>query len=202
MNPESKTNGSYPASVNNRMALPPFTDVHQDEHGWFLVADLPGVAADKLTLTVEDSPPDVGDSGDVHFGMSTDIISVIIEGGELVGVNSGLIGPSFAAPCTGVVCGTPWWVQWEAPTTPPILTFDSLASVPGDSVNLFAGSCFSDFRLSTPKATSDGFCSPDERPVGVAFDVTFTRIPEPGSLALLGAGLIAAFGIGRRRAQR
>ena len=155
-----------------------------------------------LTLTVEDSPPDVGDSGDVHFGMSTDIISVIIEGGELVGVNSGLIGPSFAAPCTGVVCGTPWWVQWEAPTTPPILTFDSLASVPGDSVNLFAGSCFSDFRLSTPKATSDGFCSPDERPVGVAFDVTFTRIPEPGSLALLGAGLIAAFGIGRRRAQR
>jgi HSP20 family protein len=54
MNTETKTNGSYPASVNNRMALPPFTDVHQDEHGWFLVADLPGVAADKLTLTVED----------------------------------------------------------------------------------------------------------------------------------------------------
>jgi HSP20 family protein len=36
------------------MALPPFTDVHQDEHGWSLIADLPGVAADKLTLTVED----------------------------------------------------------------------------------------------------------------------------------------------------
>ena len=54
MNTETKTNGSYPAAVNHRMALPPFTDVHQDEQGWFLVADLPGVAADKLTLTVED----------------------------------------------------------------------------------------------------------------------------------------------------
>ena len=54
MNTQTQTNGSYPASVNHRMALPPFTDVHQDEHGWSLVADLPGVAADKLTLTVED----------------------------------------------------------------------------------------------------------------------------------------------------
>jgi HSP20 family protein len=54
MNTETKTNGSYAASVNNRMALPPFVDVHQDEHGWSLVADLPGVSADKLTLTVED----------------------------------------------------------------------------------------------------------------------------------------------------
>lgn len=155
-----------------------------------------------LTLTVEQSPPDVGASGTVHFGMSTDIVDVTISGGELVGVNSGQIGPSFAFPCTGVVCGTPWWVQWTAPTPPPILTFDSLAPVPGDAVNLFAGSCSSDLRLSRPKATSDGFCSPDERPVGVAFDVSFTRIPEPASLALLGVGLLAAFGVGRRRTGR
>jgi hypothetical protein len=158
-----------------------------------------------LTITVEDSPPDVGSMGQVHFGLSTDIVSIIIQGGELVGVNSGQIGPSFAHSCTGtgIVCDTPWWVQWNAPPPPPILTFDSLvlASVPGDSVTLFAGNCFSEERLLTPKATSDG-CTPDDRPVGVAFDVTFTRIPEPGSLALLGAGLLAAFGVGRRRAGR
>jgi len=151
-----------------------------------------------LDLTVEDSPPDVGATGHVHFGLSTDIVEVVIEGGELVGVRSGLIGPSFASPCTGVVCGTPWWVQWN----PPVTDF-LIASAAGDSVSLFAGNCFSDFRLSTPKATSDG-CTPDERPVGVAFDVTFTRIiPEPASLALLGVGLLAAaFGLRRRRAGR
>jgi hypothetical protein len=149
-----------------------------------------------LDLTVEDSPPEAGETGHVHFGLSTDIDTIIIQDGELAGVNSGQIGPSFALPCTGAVCDTPWWVQWVAPL--PVGTFAALASIPGDKVNLFAGSCSTDFVL---KATFEP-CSPDEGPVGVAFDVDFTRIPEPGSLALLGAGLIVAFGIGRRRAQR
>jgi hypothetical protein len=114
-------------------------------------------------------------TGHVAFGSSTDIDSVVIEGGELVGVNTGLIGSAFADPCTGAACGMPWWVQWQDSSFDPVF--------------LYTGSC-------------DGECVPNLETVGIAFNVSFERIPEPGSLALLGAGLLGVIGVRRRRAAR
>lgn len=48
------TNGTYTPALNHRYALPPFTDVFADEHGYSLLADLPGVAPDKLEISVDD----------------------------------------------------------------------------------------------------------------------------------------------------
>ena len=51
----TQPNGSNgTVALNNRMALPPLTDVYADDGGYTLVADFPGVAQDKLEITFED----------------------------------------------------------------------------------------------------------------------------------------------------
>lgn len=106
---------------------------------------------------------------------SIDMVDLDIEGGTLVGVNTALIGFEFASPCTGTACGVPWWIQWTNPTDP---------------VNLFSGSCLQ----------IDGLqCTPDQTPVATAFNVTFTRVPEPATLVLLLAALAACVTMRRPR---
>jgi hypothetical protein len=128
------------------------------------------------------------DTGHLDFGPSTDLFTVVIENGELIGVNSGLIGSVFPTSCTGVVCGTPWWIQWVSESTDPVY--------------LYTGSCGFEPPERVSSAATSSECIPFREPVGGAFDVTFTRVPEPGSLALLAAGLMAAVGVRRRRSTR
>jgi hypothetical protein len=113
-------------------------------------------------------------TGHLNFGASTNIVDIVIEGGELVGVDSGLFGPAFTgASCTGSLCdGAPWWIEWVSNADP---------------VFLFMGNCF------------EG-CFPDQTPVATAFNVTFTRVPEPGTLGLLLGGVGAAWWARRRKA--
>jgi HSP20 family protein len=54
MTQDKGTNGTYPAALNHRMALPPLTDVFVDDDGYLIVADLPGVSPDKLELSIDD----------------------------------------------------------------------------------------------------------------------------------------------------
>jgi len=129
------------------------------------------------TLSMTDIP--TGDTANLNFAPvlpnTADLNDLLISGGELAGVNSDLIGWVFATPpCTGSLCGLPWWIQWE--------------TTPTDPVNLYTGTC-------------DGPCFPNEIASGVAENVTFTRVnlvPEPGTMGLL----LAALGVGwliRRR---
>jgi hypothetical protein len=121
-------------------------------------------------------------SADLAFGPDVlHMIDLIIFGGNLVGVDTGLIGPSFVTDDASSLFG-PWWLQWQSGFSP--LLADT------DPVNLFTGSC------------SEG-CSPNGSPAAVALHVTFTRVgqaaPEPGTLGLLLGGLGAGWWVRRRR---
>lgn len=146
-----------------------------------LLVDGPySAAACNLTLlsaTVELTDTISGDTGHLDFASlmpdTADMFSLIISGGELVGVNTFQIGEAFPFPCTGTLCGDPWWIEWSTTSTDPVF--------------LFTGNC-------------DGnVCFADQTPLATAFNVTFTRVPEPGTLVLLVAAL-AAGGLARRRA--
>jgi hypothetical protein len=124
---------------------------------------------------VETSP---SGTGQLNFGPSINIFGIVIEGGLLVGVDSGLFGPAFTgASCSGSLCnGAPWWIQWESDLSDPVF--------------LFTGSCI------------EG-CFPDQLPIATAFNVTFTRlteVPEPGTLGLILGGVGAAWLARRRKA--
>ncbi len=107
---------------------------------------------------------------------STDVNSYVVIGGQFVGVNTGIIG--------GVDVGdVDYWFQFVATFTP-----GSIESAPSvhNLVNLFSN-CES-FGDSGRVSCGD--------PVATATQgVTFTRVPEPASLALilgaLGAGWLA-----------
>ena len=119
-------------------------------------------------------------TGQLSFGSSTNIDAIVISGGLLVGVDSGLFGFAFISSGTGSLSGNtdPWWIQWESDFFDP--------------VNLFTGNCF------------EG-CFPDQTPIAIALNVTFTRltdgvVPEPGTLGLILGGVGAAWWARRRKA--
>jgi PEP-CTERM motif-containing protein len=146
-----------------------------------------------------------GIPGDVaHFDFSAVlpsslINSFVVSGGQLVGVNTDPIGPDFAQSCPFAGCVGPWWIQWIYNPGDP--SQNLLAS---NEVVLYTGECFSDLTdgsvLSTKSVSLDSVdsCSRNEQTSAVATDVTFSRVPEPGTMLLLVAGLLAA-GIVRRR---
>ncbi|HEV8501119.1 MAG TPA: PEP-CTERM sorting domain-containing protein [Casimicrobiaceae bacterium] len=122
-------------------------------------------------------------SGTAHldFGAAppSSIFDVVIQGGTLVGVDSDLIGFVFASSCSGDLCdGSPWWIQWQA--TP-------------DPVFLYTGNCSGDSPLLKVTRFEPLGCSPDLQNPTIAFNVSFTRVPEPGTLLLVAGGLFAAW---------
>jgi len=123
-----------------------------------------------------------GSAGTAHvdFGPvlpSTAVLEIEISGGTLVGVDTDWIGWAFADSCTGDLCGTiPWWIRWVNPDSDP--------------VELATGTC--DGVESCSRNTGD--------PFAIADTVTFTRVPEPGTLALVAGGLFLAWRMRRRGA--
>jgi len=110
---------------------------------------------------------------------STDVDSYVVIGGKFVGVNTGFIG--------GVDVGdVNYWFQFVATSTP-----GSIESPPSvhNLVNLFSN-CES-FGDSGSVSCGDPIASATQ-------GVTFTRVPEPGSLALI-LGALGAGWLARRR---
>lgn len=111
-------------------------------------------------------------SADLSFGPDVlHMFDLIIFGGNLVGIDTGLIGPSFVTNDGSSLFG-PWWIQWESGFSDP--------------VNLFTGSC--------PEG-----CFPNDVPTAIALHVTFSRVPEPGTLGLLLGALGAGWWVRRRK---
>ncbi|MEO8849712.1 MAG: PEP-CTERM sorting domain-containing protein [Casimicrobiaceae bacterium] len=103
-----------------------------------------------------------------------DMVDLYISGGNLIGVDTGWVGWTLTSPCSGTLCGIPWWIRWQS-------------GLP-DPVYLYTGTC-----------STVSHCTPNHDPAGIAPNVTFTRVPEPGTLALVIAALGAGWLVRRRR---
>jgi len=129
-----------------------------------------------LSATADLSEASTGATGHLNFASvlpnTADVFNIVIVNHLLAGVDTGVIGFVFPGPCTLDLCGTPWWIQFESGF--------------GDPVFLFTGSCEGDS------------CFAFDTPQGIARNVTFTRVPEPGSLALI-LGALGAGWLSRRR---
>jgi hypothetical protein len=133
---------------------------------------------------------DGSDSGVLDFAAvlpSTAIIDIQIAGGMLVGVNTDWIGWTTPGGCFGDLCDTPWWIRWTNPIDLP------------DPVDIATGNCGTLRVQSFLKAGPEDECQIDESTTVTAFNVTFTRVPEPGTLLLVAGGLLVGWQVRRRR---
>jgi PEP-CTERM motif-containing protein len=150
-----------------------FDDTCLNTDGLHLAAD-----CNLVLLNASLDMTDTGSSDTAHLDFapvlpdSTDMVDLIISGGTLVGIDTGLIGPVFVTDDGSSLFG-PWWLQWQS-----------------DPVFLFTGGC-------TVGVESE-VCTPNEFSSGEATNVTFTRVPEPGTLGLILGGVGAAW-VARRR---
>ena len=137
------------------------------------------------TVTFQDAPGLTFNYS--HLLPDSGIVSSIwVQGGELVGVESGLLGPriSGSSDTSHTPFHGPWWIQYRFAPPSDLSEFGPPSS--GDFglgvVYLYTGEC------------TEG-CAPFSDPEETAHVETFTRVtpvPEPGSLALLLAALASA----------
>jgi hypothetical protein len=158
------------------------------------------------TITLKDPPatPLTFSYDPAFLPSPTAVDDIWVESGELVGVNSSIIGPVIIVGDPHPDFNGPWWIEFEFTPASAFSAF-SLDGPIGSgafglgTVNLFTGSCDSggDFYVDSV----DGpFCTRNDDPTSVADVQSFARvaIPEPGTLGLL-LGALAAGGIARRR---
>jgi hypothetical protein len=127
------------------------------------------------TADISDTSPATGHLDFASVLPNTaDVGDIVIVNHALAGVDTGVIGFVFPGTCTGDLCSTPWWIQFVSGFEDPVL--------------LFTGPC--------PDGPST--CHPNDTPQGIAPNVTFARVPEPGSLALI-LGAVGAGWLARRR---
>jgi len=142
----------------------------------YLVGTLPGCSVITVMSNVTTMPVVIDFAPALP---STDVNSYVVIGGQFVGVNTGIIG--------GVDVGDiNYWFQFVATFTP-----GGIESPPSvhNLVNLF----------SNCESSGDSGRVSCGAPIATATQgVTFTRVPEPASLALI-LGALAAGWLARRR---
>jgi hypothetical protein len=149
-----------------------------------------GVGGCTITwLTAEVTFQDISHTFDYsHLLADSGIVSeILVSGGDLAGVRSGVLGPAFVSGFGSPYDG-PWWIQYDHPA----LGSSDFIGVMQEGlgvVHLFTGDCEGEFcdRNDTPSETADVH--------------TFTRVtavPEPGTIALILAALTGGWWTRRR----
>jgi hypothetical protein len=147
------------------------------------------VSWDSATVTFQDAPTLTFDY--TAFLPDGDAVSMIwVQGGELAGVISDAIGAYIVSGNSNPAFNGPWWIQYAF--SPPSDLITALDGPPSSGafglgvVYLYTGTCDGDFCFRNPD------------PVETANVLTFTRVPEPGTLALA-LGAVGAAWFARRR---
>jgi len=127
---------------------------------------------------------------------SSVVNNIFVQGGELRGVNSDVIGPVVISGDPNPNFNGPWWIQYSFTDTSSFLA--SLVT-PSDGafgfgiVRLFTGEC---------RTEPEPICTRNPTPVEIAQVENFTRVsqvPEPGILGLILGALGGAWFARRRR---
>jgi hypothetical protein len=140
---------------------------------------------------------DGSDSGVLDFAAllpSTAIFDIQISGGTLIGVNTDWIGWTTPGGCSGTLCDTQWWIRWTNPL-PSLLNDPVQIATCAQTTDVPEVKSLRNFA----KSGSGDECTLDPGTAVTAFDVTFTRVPEPGTLLLVAGGLLAGWQVRRRR---
>jgi hypothetical protein len=158
------------------------------------------VATNNQTLTVINGPPFFPPSGQVELSITRlllrvpggpSLLTVVQTDTDLV---TGLPGPPFGGSVDHTFSLPAASAGPITLTSPADLGFFTQAG----AVNLFTGGSFQARGLS-PDVGPVGTPRPGTADVTVRVDYTFTPIPEPTTLALLGIGAACLVGCGLRR---
>lgn len=127
---------------------------------------------------------------DVAPPFSAGIWGIYVKGGQLAGVDTDPLGALYfdSSPLSDAF----WYLRWESGKAP----FEAYNTRDSDVDYMYAPSLLDPVYLT--RCDDSGCQLATEQP---ARDVTFTRVPEPGSLALVAAAMMAA-GVGARRKRR
>ena len=134
------------------------------------------VTLTRLTVVLDHSFP-LDFSSSIPF---FDINSILVESGQLAGVDTDLIGPAVVS--SGTYAGS-WWIQYYYFSGDPVDLLQDPCPTPGTT-----GRCVVDTAFTVTFFPSDADGNP----------IDGNRIPEPGSLLLLVAALGAGW-LARRR---
>lgn len=157
--------------------------------GWVSVLDCD---ASLLAATVElydfSAGPDPIEDVAVFPVVPDPLLGVFIQSGQLMGVDTSIFGPQIGGPViTSAYSGNVWLEFVSGQMPPPILLLETV-DTPAPTTGAFLHACL-------PDEGEASLCPEPEVRTTNPGVVTFQRIPEPGSLALifgaLGAGWIA-----------
>lgn len=147
-------------------------------------------------ITLNDDSPVDSRTFDYSAFLPSDnlIINIFIAGGELIGVNTGLLGPVELTDSNPDFDG-PWWIAFGYSPSDADPEFGTGNGI----VDLFSGACFN--------FGQGRVCEASDTPTDRAIDEGFTRlahvdepgrVPEPGTLSLILGALGGAWLVRRR----